>query len=243
MDANKNIIKKVLDDHVFTELNLTQTEVEQFTESIAQKSKETKKTKKSYKFVLPAAAALLVILLSGILLSTFMTDTNNPTASIEEKAELLYGEPILIPEIEGFHILFSAITMLPVQMDQPTNLTISYGKDKGEIDANFNSEEKQKQWEEQQNSILLYGPFTGENVISIQYRKGPIELGGGSGEEKIINGMAVQYEYLQRDAGDFVLAIIHSEDGSYSVEMFITDDLTLEESDEILEEITRQLKS
>ncbi|MFC5734240.1 hypothetical protein [Cytobacillus gottheilii] len=83
----------------------------------------------------------------------FISESENQTASIEEKAELIYGEPIVIPEIEGFDILFSAITMLPAQNDQPSNLTISYGKGKGELDSNFNSEEKRKSWEEQQDRL------------------------------------------------------------------------------------------
>lgn len=100
----------------------------------------------------------------------FISESENQTASIEEKAELIYGEPIVIPEIEGFDILFSAITMLPAQNDQPSNLTISYGKGKGELDSNFNSEEKRKSWEEQQDSILLHGPFTGVDCVTVTPR-------------------------------------------------------------------------
>lgn len=78
--------------------------------------------------------------------------------------------------------------------------------------------------------------------MSIQFRLGGGKLDGGETQDRVINGLNVQYEYLQRDAGEFVIALIDSGKWSYSVEMFITKEFTKEDSEQMLEEITRQLQ-
>lgn len=241
MDGFEKKIKKVLDEHAFNKLNLTETESANFAVTVVQKSVQTKPLKR-LRILLPAAAVIFVLLLSGILYKTFFPESTNQTASIEEKAELVFGEHVFVPEISGYDILFSSIAMSPIKESLPIDLTISYGKEKGELDPNFKSEKQREKWQEEQDSILLAGPYNGVSNLKIQFRQGSGELSGSEVKDKVINGLNVQYEYLQRDAGEFVIALIDSGKGSYSIEMFLSKEFTLEDSDNMLEEITKQLQ-
>lgn len=241
MDGFEKKIKKVLDEQVFSGLDLPKTESSKFADEVMRRSVE-KQPKKRSRILFPAAAVLFVLLLSGILFKTLISESTNQTASIEEKAELVFGEHVFVPKISGYDILFSSITMSPFEDRQPVDLTIAYGQEKGELDSNFKSEDQREKWEEEQDSILLAGPYNGKSHVKIQFRLGSGELSGGEAQDRVINGMKVQYEYLQRDAGEFVIALIASGKGSYNIEMFITEEFTLEDSEEMLEEITRQLQ-
>lgn len=241
MEEFEKRIKQALDNHLFNQLNLTETEAVLFAATIKQNSMK-RKSKKRLILIVPAIAVCLVLIISSVLLRVFITDTKDVAASIEEKAEHEFGKPVVIPALEEYPITFSAITK-PDFLDKPSDLTISYGNSKGELEPAFRSAELRKKWEKEQESILLYGPFNGKKVISIEYRPGQMELGGSGGlQDKIINGMPVQYEHFKRDAGEFVFAIINGGGGGYSVQMIITKEFTLSDSEKVLEEITRQLK-
>jgi hypothetical protein len=240
MEEFEEKIKKALDQQLFNQLNLSDTEVTQFTDIIIQKSRKSK-SKKIIKTIAPAIATLLLLVISSLLLRNIIIDSNGVAASIEEAAVAEFGKPVVIPALEEFPIIFSAITK-PAFLDNPSDLTISYSTSQGELDPSFQSNDQRKLWEKNQQSILLYGPYLSKEVFNIQYRPGRMEFGNSDGQERVINGMTVEYDHFKRDAGEFVLVIINTAVGNYTVQMNITEEFTLLDSEKVIEEITRQLK-
>jgi hypothetical protein len=240
MEGFEEKLKKALDNQIFNQLNLSETEATQFTDTIIQKSRKSK-SKRIIKTIAPAFAALLLLVISSLLLRNIIIDSNGVAASIEEAAVAEFGKPVVIPVLEEFPIIFSAITK-PAFLDNPSDLTISYSTSQGELDPSFQSNEQRKQWEKNQQSILLYGPYLSKEVFNIQYRPGRMEFGNSDGQERVINGMTIEYDHFKRDAGEFVLVIINTSVGSYTVQMNITEEFTLSDSEKVIEEITRQLK-
>jgi hypothetical protein len=240
MEGFEERLKKALDNQIFNQLNLSETEATQFTETIIQKSRKSK-SKRIIKTIAPAFAALLLLVISSILLRNIIIDSNGVAASIEEAALAEFGKPVVIPALEEFPIIFSAITK-PAFLDNPSDLTISYSTSQGELDPSFQSNDQRKRWEKNQQSILLYGPYLNKEVFNIQYRPGRMEFGNSDGQERVINGMTVEYDHFKRDAGEFVFVIINTAVGNYTVQMNITEEFTLSDSEKVIEEITRQLK-
>ncbi|WP_442599926.1 hypothetical protein [Neobacillus sp. D3-1R] len=241
MEGYDEKLKKSLDNHFFNQLNLSETEAAQFAITIIEKSMKSKSKKTFKKFIAPAVAAFCMVMILSVLLWNLIIDSKSVSASIEKIAVGEFGKSVVIPELEEYPIIFSAITK-PAFLDNPSDLTISYGNEKGEIDPRFKSDNQQKKWEKEQESLLLYGPYLGKEVINIQYRPGRLEFGNSGVQKKVINGMTVEYEHFKRDAGEFVLVNINTKVGGYSVQMRITDGFTLSDSEQVLEEITKQLK-
>jgi hypothetical protein len=75
MDDLKQNVKKALDDHVFNQLNLTDTKAAQFATSIKQNATK-RRTKVTLRFFAPTAAVILVLLFSGVLLSNLIIENN-----------------------------------------------------------------------------------------------------------------------------------------------------------------------
>ncbi|OCA84046.1 hypothetical protein A8F94_15050 [Bacillus sp. FJAT-27225] len=239
MNNFKQTLKTSLDERYFSQLTLNNSEARMFAKKVVS-TPELKPISKFPSFVLPALTTVIVILIGSILLNTFLSKNEQVSAAIETEATKEFGQEVVIFEFDDYPITFASISK-PSFLPKPTDLTLSYGMTKGEMDPLFAKEENRERWNKEQESELLYGPYTGRKAFSIVYRPGTVEVGDSDTQQRTINDLPVQYQHLERPAGEFVLATINAAGGSYGVEMNITKEFTLAESEKVLEEITMQL--
>jgi cell division protein FtsL len=131
MDDLKQNVKKALDDHILNQLNLTDSEAAQFASLIKQKTKK-RRTKVKLSFLVPTTAVILVLLISGLLLSSLILQNNGDTEF----------KTISVPEIK-----------MKSEEEQKRMLeTFTYDDYKRELDAvvteadRYKVDEKLKKW-------------------------------------------------------------------------------------------------
>ncbi|MFO1444589.1 hypothetical protein KDN24_15560 [Bacillus sp. Bva_UNVM-123] len=231
-------IKKALDKYFFDHLTLSETEANYFASKI--KKLPQKRSLKRLAFIIPAVAAGLVLLISFMLLKPFINGTENVSATIEKKATEEFGQPVFIPEFKDYPITFATISHPPFS-NEPVDLTISYGKSKGELEPAFSKEANRQKWEKEQGATLLYGPYQEQRAFSIQYRPGRVEFDWDDIKEREINGVPILYEHIKRDA-ELVIVNINANGRTYLIDFIITDNFTLADSEKVLEDITKQMK-
>lgn len=238
MEKFQKPIKKALDKHFFDHLTLSESEANHFASKI--KKQPPKRSLKRLAFIIPAVAVGLVLLISFMLLKPFIDGTENVSATIEKKATEEFGQPVFIPEFKDYPITFATISHPPFS-NEPVDLTISYGKSKGELEPAFSKEVNRQKWEKEQGATLLYGPYQEQRAFSIQYRPGRVEFDGDDLKEREINGVPILYEHIKRDA-ELVIVNINANGGTYLIDFIITDNFTLADSEKVLGDITKQMK-
>ena len=241
MDQLENQIKTSLNEHAFNNIKTSKEEKTFFINSIKSNT-HLKKSRVSWRFIPLTVAAILVLLISSVLLKSFSNNESDSTASIQKEAIVAFGRNVTIPIFEGFQIKFAALTMLPL-MDHPTDLIVYYSNNKGDMDPAFNEEKERKQWEKNQKSKILYGPYTGKEAIKIEYRPGKVEGATTNGyENKTINGIPLQYEYIKKESVETILVFVNYNEGAYILEIRLGKEFKKKDGDQVVERFIEQLK-
>ncbi|RBP86578.1 hypothetical protein DFO70_12546 [Cytobacillus firmus] len=241
MDDFKQQMKTSLDESVFNGLDISPKDKMRFIQQVKSKAHQ-KKSGKRMPFYPQLVAAVMVLLITGVLLKTFTGADSGTAAFIEKEAEAVFGKDLIIPEFKQFEISFAAIT-IPEFLDKPSDLSISYSDDKKEIDPVFDEDEEKVKWEKAQESKLLYGPYSGKEYFRIQYRSGQVEPGDSNEvKKKTINGIPLEYQYINKESGEFVFAYINHNGGAYLFEFNLGQEFTKTDADQVLEEFVEQLE-
>ena len=238
MDPLREDIKKAMDDSFFRELELGETEKRNFISKVKLAPSQSREKIVPLKAAVAGVCALALMVL---LTFTFLGfgEKKDTAAPAQKEVDNIFGHEVIIPQFKKYPITFMAV-YLPKKFGHK-ELSVNYAATKGESDKNMTGKAKQK-WEESNESRLLYGPFTtNKPILRLNFNETKPVL--DQAEIKKVNGFEVQYNLLlDRPAGDFYLAIINTESGSYQLEMFLNKDFTIRDADNLIKDLTKQLK-
>jgi hypothetical protein len=245
MEEFKKQIKASLDEYVFKNIISTEENNVNFINDIKKQS-PLRQYKNKFRFMPQILAIITILLISSILLKPYFFNTTKlsatPTASMEKEANEIFDKNINIPEFKEYPISFAAITMSPFK-DQPSDLTVSYSSQKGDMDPKFKKANERKQWEINQKAKLLYGPYSGKKLFDIQYRPGKIDVGSVENlENKMINGIPLQYQYSKKQSGEFIVVFMNYNGAAYNLNFVVDKEFTKADADNVLKEFIEQLK-
>lgn len=238
MDPLREDVKKTMDDSYFRELELDEAKKRLFISQIKSAPIGHGKKPTPFKAAFAGIGALALIVLLSFTFLGFGAQQDT-AAPAQKEVDNIFGHEVTIPQFKKYPITFMAV-YLPKKFGHK-ELSVNYAATKGELDKNMTKEAKQK-WEESNESRLLYGPFTTSRpILRLSFNETKPVL--DKAEIKKVNGFEVQYNLLlDRPAGDFYIAIINTESGSYHLEMFLNKSFTIRDADNLIKDLTRQLK-
>ncbi|WP_053368644.1 hypothetical protein [Bacillus sp. FJAT-27245] len=237
MEALKDDVKEALDAHVFRLIELNGEDRRKFIERVKRAKPHRKKGSFSFKAAMAGIAAAALLVLLAMPLADVFTNSGS-IADIEKEANELFGHEILVPEFKNYPITFAALYN-PKQAGHKV-LSVNYALAKGEQDTRMSNKEDIQKWEKSNESHLLYGPYTGKPILRLTYNELKPTLEGATTRK--VNGFDVQFNLLSgKPAGDFYHALIYTKEGSYYLEFFLSEGFTVENADEMIEELTMQL--
>lgn len=238
MDAFKGNVKEALDEYVFSQYELGGKEKREFIERVKKAQPTRKKGSPSLKAAMAAIAAAILLVLLSIPFADVFTNTGS-TTEIEKEASNFFGHEVTVPVFKKYPITFAALDA-PKQLGHK-NLSVNYAMTKGEPDSRLSSKEDIERWEKANESHLLYGPYSSRPILRLTFNNLKPIL--DEAKTKNINGHEVEYNLLLgRPAGDFYIAYVRTSSGTYQLEFFLNKRFTIEDADQMIAELTMQLK-
>ncbi|AQQ53554.1 hypothetical protein [Planococcus lenghuensis] len=139
---------------------------------------------------------------------------------------------VFIPEFEEYPVTSAEIQTVPLAGTK--ELLVTYSGEKGEL----KSEEHITNHEETVGSDVLYGIYDGEPFLfRLSYDGFEAMSGDGNTETLDIDGTEVQYSEAEDGGNEFLKAFFNTEEGSYSLEFALSEELTREKAFEIVETV------
>ncbi|MCM3609824.1 hypothetical protein M4S82_01090 [Planococcus sp. MERTA32b] len=167
----------------------------------------------------------LLFLLPFLMLAACSSEASQSIGNIEEQAEQGLDAEIYIPEFEEYPIVSAEIISVP--MASSKSLLVTYSREKGSL----KSDEIISNHEESVGSEVIYGIYEGDPILfKITFEKNEIISGDGSHELRTVNGESVLYQQTTSGDNEYLSAFFNAEQGSYTFEFMLTDELTEDEA-------------
>lgn len=167
----------------------------------------------------------LLFLLPLLLLAACSSEAAQSVETAEEQAEKELDAEIYIPDFEEYPIVSAEINSVP--MASSKSLLVTYSCEKGSL----KSGELISNHEETVGSEVIYGIYEGDPILfKITFDKNEIISGDGSHELRTVNGESVLYHETTSGDKEYLTAFFNGEQGSYSFEFMLTDELTEDEA-------------
>lgn len=171
----------------------------------------------------------LSFLLPFLMLGACSSEAGDATNAIEDRAEEEFETEVAVPEFAEYPVVSAELVSVP--MAGSTSLLVNYASEKGEL----LSDEDIAKYEENAGSEVIYGVYeSGSGFFNMAYSKTETISGDGSHKTKTIDGVDVLY--LEADGGgkDFLMAFFNAEEGSYTFEFALDEELTREKAFEMI---------
>lgn len=168
---------------------------------------------------------LFLLPLSLLILAACTSEAAQSVESAKEQAEQEVDAEIYIPEFEEYPIVSAEIRSVP--MADSKSLLVTYSREKGSL----KSEELISNHEEAAGSEVVYGIYEGDPILfKITFDKFEKISGDGSHELRTVNGESVLYHETTSGDNEYLTAFFNGEQGSYSFEFALTEELTEDEA-------------
>ncbi|HEY4553088.1 MAG TPA: hypothetical protein VIG80_07820, partial [Bacillaceae bacterium] len=183
------------------------------------------------KYVTSLVAVAFIILL--FFSPAILQDEETATSAVKKEIHEEFGHQLFFPHYNKYPV--TSVELHSSPNDKKT-VTFIYSKNKGDAVLPVNEREVQGDLK------VLYGRYEGEQAFRISYMNRKLVP---SNEEyvKQINGHEVEYERLEREEGQFILAALNVKEGGYFFEFILAKDFTQEDADQILDSFTKQLEN
>ncbi|RLQ89893.1 hypothetical protein [Planomicrobium sp. Y74] len=180
----------------------------------------------------------LLFLLPFLILAGCSSEASQSVGNIEEQGEQELDAEIYIPEFEEYPIASAEIISVP--MASSKSLLVTYSREKGSL----KNEEFISNHEEAAGSEVIYGIYEGDPILfKITFDKFEINSGDGSHELRTVNGESVLYHKTTSGDNEYLTAFFNGEQGSYSFEFALTDELTEDEAYWVISTVIQGQKS
>lgn len=171
----------------------------------------------------------LSFLLPSLMLAACSSEAGDATNAIEDRAEEEFETEVAVPEFAEYPVVSAELVSVP--MASSTSLLVNYASEKGAL----LSDEDITKYEENAGSEVIYGVYESDSsLFNMAYAEAETLSGDGSHKTETIDGIDVHY--LEADSGgkDFLMAFFNAEEGSYTFEFALDEDLTREKAFEII---------
>ncbi|QHJ69947.1 hypothetical protein [Planococcus halotolerans] len=180
----------------------------------------------------------LLFLLPFLILAACSSEASQSVENIEEQAEQELDAEIYIPEFEEYPMVSAEIFSVP--MASSKSLMVTYSREKDSL----KSDELISNHEETVGSEVIYGIYEGDPILfKITFDKNEIISGDGSHELRTVSGESVLYHETTSGDNEYLTAFFNGEQGSYSFEFALTDELTEDEAYWVISTVIQGQKS
>lgn len=163
----------------------------------------------------------LLFILPFLILAACSSDAAESSSAIEERAEEEFGTEVVVPEFPEYPMVSAELITVPLASS--TKLLVNYAREKGAL----LSDEDIAKYEENADSEVIYGVYESESgFFNMAYIKTEMISGDGSHETETIDGVDVHYLEVDSGGRDFLMAFFNTEDGAYTFEFALDEDLT-----------------
>lgn len=185
---------------------------------------------------LALVACLAILIPIGFNYLTGNSSAGNPALlPVEKKASQMMGQNVVIPYYKDYPLLGVEVD---TELYQNKSIQMGYGTAKGtKYDKSLLDNLK-----EHQQRDFIYGLYKGTSVITIDYRKGHVELGDQGVKTKNINGKKISYGILKRPNAQYLFAQVNNDDGSYGFQFTLSGALTEDQAFKMIGDLINQLK-
>lgn len=171
----------------------------------------------------------LLFLLPFLMLAACSSEAAESTGTIEDRAEEEFETEVVVPEFADYPMVSAELVTVPLASS--TSLLVNYASEKGEL----LSEEAIAKYEENAGSEVIYGVYESESsFFNMAYSKTETISGDGSHETETIDGVDVHYLEAGSGGKDFLMAFFNADEGSYTFEFALDEDLTREKAFEMI---------